>query len=105
MTVSGSGRTREKDTRAPARGPFCVWGSSLAGEEGALLQGGFLPFGFLPFRMDVASPADMRQDRGDIPTPFGGSARPCNSPEPAFSALTGKFGASRSCSLRTHMPY
>lgn len=80
MTVSGSGRTREKDTRAPARGPFCVWGSSLAGEEGALLQGGLLPFGFLPFRMDVASPADMRQDRGDIPTPFGGSARPCNSP-------------------------
>lgn len=29
MTVSGSGRTREKDTRAPARGPFCVFGSSL----------------------------------------------------------------------------
>ena len=45
MTVSGSGRTREKDTRAPARGPFCVLGSSLAGEEGVLLQGGVLPFG------------------------------------------------------------
>ena len=45
MTVSGSGRTREKDTRAPARGPFCVLGSSLAGEEGVLLQGGLLPFG------------------------------------------------------------
>lgn len=42
MTVSGSGRTREKDTRAPARGPFCVLGSSLAGEEGVLLQGGLL---------------------------------------------------------------
>lgn len=37
MTVSGSGRTREKDTRAPARGPFCVLGSSLAGEEDVLL--------------------------------------------------------------------
>lgn len=44
MTVSGSGRTREKDTRAPARGPFCVLGSSLAGEEGVLLQGGVLSF-------------------------------------------------------------
>lgn len=45
MTVSGSGRTREKDTRAPARGPFCVWGSSLAGEEGVLLQAACSPSG------------------------------------------------------------
>ncbi len=59
MTVSGSGRTREKDTRAPARGPFCVLGSSLAGEEGVLLQGGLLPFGGPPFRMHAGSPADI----------------------------------------------
>ena len=59
MTVSGSGRTREKDTRAPARGPFCVLGSSLAGEEGVLLQGGLLPFGVPPFRMHAGSPADI----------------------------------------------
>lgn len=85
MTVSGSGRTREKDTRAPARGPFCVLGSSLAGEEGVLLQGGLLSFGGLPFRMDAGSPADMRQAEGDIPIPFGVSARPCSSPESAFS--------------------
>lgn len=59
MTVSGSGRTREKDTRAPARGPFCVLGSSLAGEEDVLLQGGLLPFGGPPFRMHAGSPADI----------------------------------------------
>lgn len=48
MTVSGSGRTREKDTRAPARGPFYVFGSMPAGEEGdhpffvtTCQQGGF----------------------------------------------------------------
>lgn len=76
MTVSGSGRAREKDTRAPARGPFCVLGSSLAGEEGVLLQGGLLPFGGPPFRMRAGSPADMRQDEG-IPIPFGASVRPC----------------------------
>lgn len=111
MTVSGSGRTREKDTRAPARGPFCVWESSLAGEEGALLQGGLLPCGFLPFRMDVASPADMRQDGGDIPILFGASALPCNSPEPAFSALTGSVWRStvmqlaHSHALLTDSPY
>lgn len=75
MTVSGSGRTREKDTRAPARGPFCVLGSSLAGED-VLLQGGLLPFGGPPFRMRAGSPADMRQDEG-IPIPFGASVRPC----------------------------
>lgn len=82
MTVSGSGRTREKDTRAPARGPFCVLGSSLAGEEGVLLQGGLLPFGGSPFRMHAGSPADMRQDER-IPISFGASVRPCISPEPA----------------------
>ena len=59
MTVSGSGRTREKDTRAPARGPFCVLGSSLAGEEDVLLQGVCLPFGGPPFRMHAGSPADI----------------------------------------------
>lgn len=57
MTVSGSCRTREKDTRAPARGPFCVLGSSLAGEEDVLLQGACCPSGALrSVCMPVARP-------------------------------------------------
>lgn len=47
MTVSGSGRTREKDTRAPARGPFCVLGSSLAGEEASSCRAACCPSGSL----------------------------------------------------------
>lgn len=38
MTVSGSGRTREKDTKAPARGPFCVPGAELGSEGDGCLQ-------------------------------------------------------------------
>jgi|GEM_PF-3236040 len=47
MTVSGSGRTREKDTRAPARGPFCVSGSRLAGEEASSCRAACCPSGAL----------------------------------------------------------
>lgn len=65
MTVSGSGRTREKDTRAPARGPFCVLGSSLAGEEGVLLQGACCPSGALrSVCMPVARPIYAARRRG-----------------------------------------
>lgn len=82
MTVSGSGRTREKDTRAPARGPFCVLGNSLAGEEDVLLQGACCPSG-APFPYACREPGRyMRQDEG-IPISFGASVRPCISPEPA----------------------
>ncbi len=57
MTVSGSGRTREKDTRAPARGPFCVLGSSLAGEEASSCRAACCPSGSLrSVCMPVARP-------------------------------------------------
>lgn len=103
MTVSGSGRTREKDTRAPARGPFCVLGSSLAREEGVLLQGGLLPFGGPPFRMHAGSPADMRQDEG-IPISFGPPYGRVSARSLHPYTLSGKFGAPRQGSLCTHMP-
>ena len=45
MTVSGSGRTREKDTRAPARGPFCVFGSSPAGRRASSCRAACCPSG------------------------------------------------------------
>ncbi len=66
MTVSGSGRTREKDIRAPARGPFCVLGSSLAGEEDVLLQGACCPSGALrSVCMPVARPICVKT-RGSL---------------------------------------
>lgn len=43
MTVSGSDRTREKDTRAPARGPFCVFGSSPAGRRASSCRAACCP--------------------------------------------------------------
>ena len=104
MTVSGSGRTREKDTRAPARGPFCVLGSSLAGEEGVLLQGGVLPFGGPPFRMHAGSPADICGKTRGFPSlsapPYGRASARSLHPY----TLSGKFGAPRQRSLCTHMP-
>lgn len=33
MTMSGCGRTREKDTKAPARGPFAFLGYKPEGER------------------------------------------------------------------------
>lgn len=65
MTVSGSGRTREKDTRAPARGPFCVSGSRLAGEEASSCRAACCPSGaLLSVCMPVARPIYAAR-RGD----------------------------------------
>lgn len=104
MTVSGSGRTREKDTRAPARGPFCVLGSSLAGEEDVLLQGACCPSGALrSVCMPVARPIYAAR-RGD-PHPFRRLRTAVHQPGACISyALSGKFGAPRQRSLCTHMP-
>ena len=104
MTVSGSGRTREKDTRAPARGPFCVLGSSLAGEEDVLLQGACCPSGALrSVCMPVARPIYAAR-RGD-PHPFRCLRTAVHQPGACISyALSGKFGAPRQRSLCTHMP-
>mgnify|MGYP000155356244 CR=1 FL=1 len=104
MTVSGSGRTREKDTRAPARGPFCVLGSSLAGEEDVLLQGACCPSGsLLSVYMPVARPIYAAR-RGD-PHPFRCLRTAVHQPGACISyALSGKFGAPRQRSLCTHMP-
>ena len=104
MTVSGSGRTREKDTRAPARGPFCVLGSSLAGEEDVLLQGACCPSGVLrSVCMPVARPIYAAR-RGD-PHPFRRLRTAVHQPGACISyALSGKFGAPRQHSLCTHMP-
>ena len=104
MTVSGSGRTREKDTRAPARGPFCVLGSSLAGEEDVLLQGACCPSGaLLSVCMPVARPIYAAR-RGDS-HPFRCLRTAVHQPGACISyALSGKFGAPRQHSLCTHMP-
>lgn len=104
MTVSGSGRTREKDTRAPARGPFCVLGSSLAGEEDVLLQGACCPSGaLLSVCMPVARPIYAARRGG--PHPFRCLRTAVHQPGACISyALSGKFGAPRQRSLCTHMP-
>lgn len=103
MTVSGSGRTREKDTRAPARGPFCVLGNSLAGEEDVLLQGACCPSG-APFPYACREPGRYASRRGD-PHPFRCLRTAVHQPGACISyALSGKFGAPRQRSLCTHMP-
>ena len=103
MTVSGSGRTREKDTRAPARGPFCVLGNSLAGEEDVLLQGACCPSG-APFPYACREPGRYAARRGN-PHPFRRLRTAVHQPGACISyALSGKFGAPRQRSLCTHMP-
>lgn len=103
MTVSGSGRTREKDTRAPARGPFCVLGNSLAGEEDVLLQGACCPSG-APFPYACREPGRYAARRGDL-HPFRRLRTAVHQPGACISyALSGKFGAPRQRSLCTHMP-
>lgn len=65
MTVSGSGRTREKDTRAPARGPFCVLGSSWQGRRASSCRAACCPSGaLLSVCMPVARPIYAAR-RGD----------------------------------------
>ena len=103
MTVSGSGRTREKDTRAPARGPFCVSGNRLAGEEASSCRAACCPSGALrSVCVPVARPI-CGKTRGSLSLsapPYGrASAVACIS-----YALSGKFGAPRQHSLCTHMP-
>lgn len=103
MTVSGSGRTREKDTRAPARGPFCVLGSSWQGRRTSSCRG-LAPFGALrSVCMPVARPIYAAR-RGD-PHPFRCLRTAVHQPGACISyALSGRFGAPRQHSLCTHMP-
>ena len=104
MTVSGSGRTREKDTRAPARGPFCVWGSSLAGEEGVLLQAACSPSGSC---LSVWMPAARRicGKTGEISPPLSvpphgrATARAC-----ILCADRGSWALHGNAACATHMP-